>query len=94
VASRSAAESPTGFRAWADTASRQSPGAARGRIGLVEDAHRMAGRLVLRQVAADAPTCARASQVHWLHRRRQSHGCRQKLAANERTSQAVELSRW
>jgi len=68
-------------------------GVAYGRSDLVEVGDRMAGRLVLRQVAADAATGAEASQVHRLHRRRQPHGCGQTLASNEMSSQLLEPSR-
>ena len=44
----------------------------------------MAGRLVVRQVAADAATGPGASHGHRLHRWRESHSCRQTLASNEK----------
>jgi hypothetical protein len=84
------AGAPTVARARADLAHKIKPGVAHGRIDLVEVGDRMAGRLVLRQVSADAAECVGASPVHRLYGWSDSHRCRQTLAPNEGTGHLPE----
>ena len=80
-------EAPTVARARADVVDRSGRRGARGRARSESDqvGDRMAGRLVLRQVSADAAVRAGASAVRRLHGRHRSHSCRQTLVSGEET---------
>ena len=58
---KTASRAPSGGRARADKPTRRGWEVASGRGDFVEDRNRMADRLLLRQVPADAARCPRAS---------------------------------